>query len=105
LNGVLKWRLECIHRQFEAFGALAGLEADGFFVVVAADGAATADEDEPAFGLRLEDPRVGEGAPPRFEFGEAAGVAGDGDAVLVHLEAGRVIDDGGDFDRRFAVFL
>ena len=79
---------------------LTRLDADGRLVVVGADRARGADDDEAALGLRLEGPGIGERAPARLELGEADGVARDGDAVLVHLQARGLIDDGGDFDRR-----
>src|SRR5206468_1759833 len=60
-------------------------------------------EHEPALGLRLERPRVGEGPPPGLELAQAEGIAGDGDAVLVHLQPRRLVHDRRDFDRGAAV--
>jgi hypothetical protein len=88
-----------------AAGMTFGLEADGGFVVVGAEGALGAFKDEAAFGLGLVCPWIGEGAPAGFEFGEAAIVSGDGDAVFVDFEAGGLVDHGGDFEGSFAVVI
>ena len=80
-----------------------GLQAHMILVVVRGDGAFLADHHEAALGLGLVDPRIGESAPAGFELGEAGGVAGHGDAVLVDFQAFGLVDGGGDFDRLSAI--
>src|SRR5262249_16305659 len=67
------------------------------------DRARASDNDEAALGLRLMCPRVGERAPSRLVFRQTAFVAGDGHAVFVDFQAGRLVNDGRDFDRRSPV--
>ena len=54
-----------------AFRVGAGLDPEGFGVVVARDRAFGAGEDEAALGLGLMGPGIGEGAPAGFGFAEA----------------------------------
>src|SRR5262249_25799067 len=67
--------------------------------IITADRARASDYDEAAFRLRLMCPRVGERAPSRLVFREAAFVAGDGHAVFVDFQAGRLVHDGRSFVR------
>src|SRR5436190_7543696 len=81
----------------------ARLQRDEVVVVVARYAAVRPDQHEPAFRLRLLRPRVGKGAPARLELRQATPVAADGDRLLVHLDAKRLVDDACDFKRRLAV--
>ena len=86
-------------------GIFAGLEGDVAVVVVGADGAFSASNDEAAFRLRLDRPRIGEGAPTRFEFGETMRVTRYDDAMFVDFEALRFIHRSGDFQRTAAALI
>ena len=81
---------------------LAGLHRDVVVVVVATHRALGAQDHESTLGLRLDDPRIGEGAPTGLELGESVSVAGHHDAVLIDFEPGGFIDHGRDFDRTTA---
>ena len=85
-------------------GALAGLQGDEGVVVVAGDRCRRVPTStKPHFGCGWMRPGVGERAPAGLELGEAAGVAADGDRMLVDLDAGGLVDDAGDLERRLAV--
>ena len=81
----------------------AGLHADMRLKIVTRDRAFGPDDDEPAFGLRLRDPGIGEGAPARLEFGEAAAIPAHRDRMLIDLEAVGLVDDRRHLQRRLAV--
>src|SRR5215813_3100856 len=107
MNQILDWilagRLQLIHRDLMRLRALFSLDANHRFEIITAERARASDYDEAAFRLRLMCPRVGERAPSRLVFREAAFVAGDGHAVFVDFQAGRLVNDGRDFDRRSPV--
>ncbi len=86
-----------------AFRVGAGLDPEGFGVVVAGDRAFGAGEDEAALGLGLMGPGVGEGAPAGFGFAETEGVAEDGDGVFIDFEAVGDVPGAGDFQGGAAV--
>ena len=89
LDGVAIWRRDHIHGNLVALGSSASLDAHGFIIVEAGEGAITATDDEATAGLRLVDPGIGEGAPAGLTAAESVGVADDGDTVLIHLKSGR----------------
>ena len=98
LHGILVRRFRRGRGDALRLGLAARLHGHEVVVVVVADRALGAGDDEAAARLRLERPRIGEGAPARLELRQPVRVARDDDAVLVHLEAGRRIDGGGDFE-------
>src|SRR5262245_10778512 len=87
------------------FGLPAGLDRDVIVVVVVADGSLGARDDESASGLRLNSPRIGEGAPTGLKLRQPVCVARNNDAMLVHFKTGWFINDGGDFQRTTSVLV
>ena len=81
----------------------ARLQAHMRLEIVARNRALGPDDDETAFGLRLRDPGIGEGAPTRLQLRKPASIADNRDRMFVHLEALRPVDDRGHFQRRLAV--
>jgi len=82
-----------------AFRVFTILDAKGLGVVGAGDGAVSAFDDEAASGLRLVDPRVGEGAPTGFKFGKSHVVTDHGDAVFVDFQTLWNVRHALDFER------
>src|ERR1700733_14030454 len=107
MEHVLNWLAE---RRFQFVGGNlvddrvgATLHPDMRVVIITRNRALRTDDDKTAFGLRLGDPGIGEGAPAGFELRQAVGVAANGDGVLVDLQPLRLIDDRGYLDWRLAL--
>ena len=83
--------MHLVHRVLETLGPLGRLHAQMRGVVVGADRPARAAKHEAALRLRLQNPRVGEGAPARLDLGQPVRVAADGDAVLIDPEPRRLV--------------
>src|SRR5258708_1548737 len=66
-DGIPQRRLRHINRNLPAILMFARLQANGLLVVVAADRAFLANQNEAALGLWLMSPGIGEGAPAGFK--------------------------------------
>src|SRR5262249_25701106 len=75
------------------------LKPDSVFVVVTADRSIGAFQNKTALGLWLNGPGITKGAPASFEFRQATGVAGNGDAVLIDLQPVGQVSHSSNFSR------
>src|SRR5215468_7222132 len=103
LDRVLIGRLQLIYRNLTRLWLIFCLRANDRLEIVTADRARASDDHEAAFRLRLTHPRVSERAPTRFVFRQAAFITSDRHAVFVNFQSRRLINDGGDFNRRAPV--
>src|SRR5215470_17930169 len=107
MNQILDWvligRLQLIHRNLTRLWSPFCLNANDRLEIVTADRARASDDYEAAFRLRLTRPRISERAPTRFVFRQAAFIPRNGHAMFVNFQSRRLINDGGDFNRRAPV--